>query len=463
MKLWWPRRSVRTRLAWSYGATVALLLLGFSAGIFTFVNHVLNGELNDRLHEDFDTATESLHVTEMGIDLLLPTDTREHEDQHQWVEVWDAQLRVRFRTPRAGSALLDDVVTLPRDEPRTASMQAVTGERIRSLTGLVRVNNDTYVIRVARSEEPLRHELAELLLGMTLALPVAIGLAALIGARMARRALRPVELMAEHARRITADRLQDRLPVENPDDELGRLATVFNDTLARLDRSFQQLRRFTADASHELRTPLTAIRSVGEVGLAERHDAAGYRDIIGSMLEDAERLTRLVESLLTLSRADAGGVALNRETVELSDLAREVVDDLCVLAEEKHQVVRVEAAGSVFAFADRFTVTQALVNLLDNAIKYSAERATICIHVSANSAAHIDVCDDGPGIRPEHQQRIFDRFYRVDESRARGSGGAGLGLSIAQWAVQVNDGQLTLHRTGESGSTFRIALPLVRG
>ena len=460
MKLWSPRRSVRTRLAWSYGATVALVLLGFSAGIFTFVSHVLNGELNDRLHEDFDIAKESLQVTEAGIDLLLPTDTREHEDQHQWVEVWDAQLRVRFRTPRAGSSLIDDVVTLPRDGPQIASMQAVTGERIRSLTGMVRLSKDTYVIRVARSEEPLRHELAELLLGMTLALPIAIGLAALIGARMARRALRPVELMAEHARRITADRLQDRLPVENSDDELGRLATVFNDTLARLDRSFQQLRRFTADASHELRTPLTAIRSVGEVGLAERHDAAGYRDIIGSMLEDAERLTTLVDSLLTLSRADAGGVPLRRETVELSDLARDVVDDLCVLAEEKHQVVRVEAAGSVFAFADRFTVTQALVNLLDNAIKYSAERSTIRIQVSADSAAHIDVCDGGPGILPEHQQRIFDRFYRVDESRARGNGGAGLGLSIAQWAVQANDGRLALYRTGESGSTFRISLPL---
>ena len=460
MKQWWPRQSVRTRLAWSYGATVALVLLGFSTGIFTFVNHVLNAELNDRLHEDFDIAKESLQVTEAGIDLLRPTDSREHEEQHQWVEVWDAQLRVRFRTPRAGSALIDDVLTLPRDEHQTASMQAVTGERIRSLTGLVRMGNETYVIRVARSEEPLRHELSELLLGMTLALPVAIGLAALIGARMARRALRPVELMAEHARRITADRLQDRLPIENPQDELGRLATVFNDTLARLDRSFQQLRRFTADASHELRTPLTAIRSVGEVGLAERHDAAGYRDIIGSMLEDAERLTTLVDSLLTLSRADAGGVPLNRETVELSDLARDVVDDLCVLAEEKHQVVRVEATGAVCAFADRFTVTQALVNLLDNAIKYSAERSTIRIRVSANSAAHIDVSDGGPGIQPEHQQRIFERFYRVDESRTRGNGGAGLGLSIAQWAVQANDGRLTLYRTGESGSTFRISLPL---
>jgi heavy metal sensor kinase len=441
---------------------VAFVLLGFSAGIFAFVSHVLNSELNDRLHEDFETASEALQMTESGIDLLRPTDTREHEEQHQWVEVWDAQLRVRFRTPRAGSALLDDVLTFPRqDEYQTASMSAVTGERLRSLTGVVPVGNDRYVMRVARSEEPLRHELGELLLGMSVALPLAIGLAALVGARMARHALRPVEMMAEHARTITAERLEDRLPVDNPNDELGRLATVFNETLARLDGSFQQLRRFTADASHELRTPLTALRSVGEVGLAERHDAAGYRDIIGSMLEDAERLTRVVESLLTLSRADAGGAVLHREPLELSGLARDVVSDLCVLAEEKRQVVRVEAATSVLALADRLTVTQALVNLLDNAIKYSPEEATIRIEVAVNAAAHIDVSDCGPGIPPEHRERIFDRFYRVDEARARGDGGVGLGLSIAQWAVQVNGGRLTLHRTAQSGSTFRITLPRV--
>jgi signal transduction histidine kinase len=276
---------------------------------------------------------------------------------------------------------------------------------------------------------------------------------------MARRALRPVELMAARARSITADRLHDRLPVQNPNDELGRLATVFNDTLARLDQSFHQLRRFTADASHELRTPLTALRSVGEVGLAERHDPDGYRDVIGSMLEDAERLTRLVESLLTLSRADAGGIVFQRESIELSKLAREVVDDLCVLAEEKRQVVRVEHADPVWVMADRLMVAQSLVNIVDNAIKYSPDGTTIAVEVSANGEAHVDVTDHGPGIPIEHQLRIFDRFYRVDRSR-RGDGGVGLGLSIAEWAAQANGGRLTLHRTDTSGSTFRLALPL---
>jgi heavy metal sensor kinase len=276
---------------------------------------------------------------------------------------------------------------------------------------------------------------------------------------MARRALRPVELMAEHARTITAERLQDRLPVQNPNDELGRLATIFNDTLARLDQSFDQLRRFTADASHELRTPLTALRSVGEVALAERHDASRYRDIIGSMLEDAERLTRLVDSLLTLSRADAGSAVLRPEPLDLAQVARDVVSDLCVLAEEKHQTVRIEAASTGCVVADRLTLTQALVNLLDNAIKYSPHEATIVVTVSSNGEAHVLVTDQGPGIPPEHRHRIFDRFYRVDQSRARSDGGVGLGLSIARWAVEANGGRLTLHRSDASGSTFRLSIP----
>ena len=461
MIAWWRRQHVRTRLAWSYAATVALVLIAYSLGIFTFVSHLLNGELNDRLHDDFEFAEESLRVTGEGVDLSRPRDSREHDEQQPWIEIWDARMNIRFRTPRAGSSMVDDLTDIPASAYRITSVTAVTGERLRSMVGTVQAAGARYAIRVARSEEPLRHELGELMFGMILALPLAIGLAAFVGARMARRALRPVELMADHARSITADRLHDRLPVENPNDELGRLATVFNDTLARLDRSFHQLRRFTADASHELRTPLTALRSVGEVGLAERHDVNGYRDIIGSMLEDAERLTRLVESLLILSRADAGGAVLHRENLELSDLTREVVNELCVLAEEKHQQVRVDAAGPVWASADRFTVTQALVNLLDNAIKYSAEGTAIVINVSVNHAAHIDVSDRGPGIPPEHQQRIFDRFYRVDQSRTRGNGGVGLGLSIAQWAVQANDGRLSLHQTGPSGSTFRISLPAV--
>src|SRR5204862_6589265 len=161
---------------------------------------------------------------------------------------------------------------------------------------------------------------------------------------LARRALAPVDRMAERARSINAERLNDRLPVDNPDDELGRLATVFNETLTRLESSFDQMRRFTADASHELRTPLTAIRSVGEVGLPGHRDEAAYREIIGSMLEEVDRLALLVDRLLTLSRADTGQAKPSADVVDISEMAKELAEQLSVLAEEKNQTITVQSS-----------------------------------------------------------------------------------------------------------------------
>jgi len=266
--------------------------------------------------------------------------------------------------------------------------------------------------------------------------------------------------MADRARTITAERLSERLPVENPGDEVGRLAVVFNETLARLEQSFDRLRRFTADASHELRTPLTALRTVGEVGLREPRDPAAYREVIGSMLEEVDRVTRLVESLLLLSRADAGQVPLRREPLEVSALVREVAERLGVLAEEKRVRVSVEAPPSPGVQGDPTLLRQALENLLDNAIRLSPEGGTVRIAVrDAGGALAIEVGDEGPGIAPEHRARVFDRFYRVDEARSRDRGGAGLGLAIAWWAVEAHGGRIELESEVGKGSTFRIVLP----
>jgi heavy metal sensor kinase len=266
--------------------------------------------------------------------------------------------------------------------------------------------------------------------------------------------------MTERARTINAERLQDRLPVDNPQDELGRLATVFNDTLSRLESSFERMRRFTSDASHELRTPLTAIRSVGEVGLRGRRDEGAYREIIGSMLEEADRLALLVDRLLTLSRADARRGKLSSDVVDLAILAEEVAEQLDVLADEKHQSLNLEIKSHPTWIGDRLVLRQALLNLVDNAIKYSPEGAEITVRLDQQSNdAVLEVSDTGPGIPEELQSRIFDRFYRVDESRSRNNGGTGLGLSIAKWAVEANGGQLTMESRHGHGCTFRITLP----
>ena len=236
---------------------------------------------------------------------------------------------------------------------------------------------------------------------------------------------------------------------------------VFNETFLRLEDSFERLRRFTADASHELRTPLTAIRSVGEVGMQENIDASSCREVIGSMLEETDRLTRLVDSLLTLSRADAGSVLLNKERTDLSALTAEVGDCLHVLAEEKEQTLTITAPAPLYVEADRTTMRQALINLLDNAIKYTPEGGKIRVTVGKTTANEffIAVSDNGPGIAPEFQDMVYERFYRIDKGRSREVGGAGLGLSIALWAVEANNGRLELDSSEGLGCTFRIVLP----
>jgi signal transduction histidine kinase len=238
---------------------------------------------------------------------------------------------------------------------------------------------------------------------------------------------------------------------------MGRLATVFNETLGRLEESFEQMRRFTADVSHELRTPLTAIRSVGEVGLRGQRNEASYRGIIGSMLEEVDRLATLVDRLLALSRAETHPATLSIDSVDLASLAEDVAGHLSVLAEEKSQQLQVEAPAAPRASADRLVLRQALINLVDNAIKFTPPGGRIQIRLSETpSQAIVDVVDSGPGVAGEARERIFDRFYRGQGTDAAGTG---LGLSLARGAVEAVGGRLTLERTGPDGSTFRMVVP----
>jgi heavy metal sensor kinase len=317
------------------------------------------------------------------------------------------------------------------------------------------------IVRVSRSEARVREQVHEVLVVLVFGLPLVVGLAGIGGYVLARHALSPMDRLAADAQRITADRLHERLTVPNERDEIGRLAVVVNDAFARLEASFDQLRRFTADASHELRTPLAIIRGLGEAGLAEIRTAAEYKDAIASMLEEVDRLSSLVDTLLRLSHADAGRVPLSREPVDLAGLVREAAGSLAPLAEERRQALEVRTAAQIVVMVDRLILREAITNILDNAIKYSPEQARIEIQVSSRGGeAVVDVADEGPGIPPEYRARIFDRFFRVDRGRSRDHGGSGLGLAIAKWAVEVNGGRIAVAAGQSGGSVFRLTLPL---
>jgi heavy metal sensor kinase len=418
------------------------------------------------LDRDVEAVEGDLNTTSDGRVELASHEGEADEDEMErgyLLEVLAADGTVLYRSPQLNGQALGPLTMGPAGhgpgEP--ISMRLGSGELVRMITRHHRLpDGRPAIVRLAVSEEPYWREFWEMAGILGIALPIVVILVFITGYLLAARALSPVDVMAKRAAQVTADHLNERIAIPNPEDELGQLGTAFNATLARLESSFEQLRRFTADASHELRTPLTAIRSVGEVALSKGGDQNYYRDTIGSMLEETNRLTKLVDSLLTMSRADAGRVSLRFSPVSLLELAKESASLLEVLAEEKNQSIRVEGSDAIEVNADRTILRQALVNLIDNAVKFSPERGIIHVRVLENGAdAIVEVQDNGPGIPFEHRGRIFERFYRVDRARARHEGGTGLGLSIVEWAVTVHRGTVEVDCESAPGSTFRIHLP----
>jgi heavy metal sensor kinase len=465
---WWRSHSVRVRLTIWYVITMVVVLGVYASAVLVIVRRNQSQALDQQLRRDYQWAASTIYQTPAGDftwnepEQIVAARTPDEQDL-PWVQVWRTDgSELLFANSEARSLRIPEsrdlavaanaeIVTVPTD---TAPFRILSRrDSLIDETSMIEVD---VVIQVARSESELDRTLGQLQLILALGLPLAVAIAGLGGYALARRALDPVERMTEQAQTITAERLNARLPVGNPDDEMGRLARVFNETLGRLEASFEQMRRFTADVSHELRTPLTSIRSVGEVGLRGHRDEHAYRAIIGSMLEEADRLATLVDRLLTLSRAETGQASLQVEPIALRDLAEDVIGHLGVLAEEQKQVIEVAATGAPAALGDRMVLRQALINLVDNAIKFSGVSGRIRIRLAEESGqATIDVSDTGPGIPADARDRIFDRFYRATTNAT----GTGLGLSLARGAVEANGGRLTLETTGPTGSTFRITLP----
>jgi len=457
-------KHVRTRLALWYLVLLAGILAMFIVGSASYLFFNLRRELDSYLAERIEDIEQVLSLGPDGRLEVGHMAARQDPDRPReiYLEIRDLDGRILYRNDQLGDTQLGGP-PLPDEgrytySPRSAKLS--NGQRIRLASRVDFVEGHPVLIRLGTSEEPLWHDFSNSTGALLAAFPVALLIAGFVAFSLAKRSLAPIGAMARRAEQITAESLSARLPVENPDDELGHLARVFNDTLARLESSFERLRRFTADASHELRTPLTAIRSVGEVGLQQDGDVHHYREIIGSMLEEANRLALMVENLLTISRADAGHFQLERSPLRLLDLASEATALLADLADEKNQSLTVEGDHSATVLADRLILRHAVMNVIDNSVKYSPVGTPIRVRVErTNSQCILDVIDKGPGIPAEDREKIFDRFYRLDKARSREAGGAGLGLSIARWAAEAHRGTLRVLADTTTGSTFRFMLP----
>jgi heavy metal sensor kinase len=458
------------RLTLWYVAVLASILVIYGAGTSALLFLQLRSELDRVAIEDLETIEGFLSFDSHGR-VHLRAASHDHpyplSMQHRLMEVIADDGTILYRNELLGSRNLGGPA-LPGEGVDSYSPRSIhlsDGTPVRLVSRHHVLEGHPSLIRVGFSEAPLWQRFWQLIWGLLAGAPLALGAAAAGGYFLARRAFSPVERMARRAREISAEQLSTRLEIDNRDDELGLLAQAFNDTLARLERSFNQLRQFTADASHELRTPLNAIQNVGEVGLRQDRDREYYREVIGSMLEESSRLARLVDSLLTMTRADSGELRLERAPIPILSFSREVVSLLEVLAEEKGQVIYLEGDGTAYVWADPLILRQVLVNLIDNAIKFSPCGGSIAVRIARidTQSASIEVKDSGPGIAPEHRDKVFDRFYRIDEARSRETGGSGLGLAIAKWGAQAHNGELELDCTANTGCIFRLILPLHNG
>ena len=324
-----------------------------------------------------------------------------------------------------------------------------------------RVGTNVFVVEeggsIASMEATLHAWLTVLILGLALLICGAV----LGGAWLVQRALQPVGQITRSAEHITSRNLSERLPVPQTRDEIERLSTALNNMIRRLDEGFQQTQRFFADASHELRTPLTIIQ--GELEATSKNPELKPNDRAAALstLDEVERLKNIVEGLFALSRLDAGQAQESITAVNLSDLAAITADQMSLMAEDKKISIRCRCAKPVIVQGDRARLKQVLVNLLDNAIKYTADGGLI--DLSVNQDAHhavLEVTDNGFGIPAEALPHVFDRFFRADKARSREMGGAGLGLSIVKSICAAHRGQVRVYSQEGAGSRFVVELPL---
>jgi heavy metal sensor kinase len=473
-----PLRSIRVRLTLWYVLALALLLVLFSGGVYLALRDALSDNLDAAIEGRVDVWLHVVQVVDGEPRLPLesaspPTedasddddDPEDELDDEEFVRLYDRQGGLLADTSDSGEVGALDPSVVRRAVDGDAQWLRLRGEdetyRVR-IVPVEQAGVTVGALAVGQSEEDLTDTLSALLTVTALALPLALLAAGLVGFLLARRALAPIDRITRTARELSAADLSRRLDLDLPDDELGRLARTFDAMLERIDVAFQRQRQFTADASHELRTPLTIMRGQLEVALSRARPADDYRATLEAQAEQVERLSGLVSSLLTLARADAGQIPLERELLEVAALVESSVEQVAPLADERGVALTTSGPPATVQ-ADATLLVQLLLNLLDNALRHTPPGGTIEVSWAVvGGVLQLLVHDTGSGIAAEHLPRVFERFYRVEQARERVAGGVGIGLAICRWIAEAHGGTITLESAVGVGTTVLVTLPNAR-
>jgi heavy metal sensor kinase len=466
-------RSIRFRMALWYAALLAGALALFGTASYIGLGRYLQKSLEESLIKQARSIGDVLivNINQSGEDYVSNEITEHYspEINGRFIRVTTTNGRQVFVSGPPKDGTFDPARVpppkLPASQPFSHEVEMADGhELLLHALPYEAKDGSRFLIEVAAPYNQIESVLRGLLLTFALGLPLIVALAISGGYVLMRRALRPVDEIRQKAAQITSRNLSERLPVVRTGDELERLATDLNRMIERLEESFHQINRFSADASHELRTPLTVLQGELESMAQSRSSLpAEIRDTIGSALEETQRLTKIVENLLAISRLEAGEARKRLERLDFAELARSTAEQMRLLAEEKHIHLDCNGSERVEVEADPARLKQVVVNLLDNAIKYTPEKGKVSVSVTSHdSRAVLEVADSGIGISADDLPHIFDRFYRADKARSRQLGGTGLGLSIVRSICLAHNGQVRVASTEGKGSIFHVELPLAR-
>jgi heavy metal sensor kinase len=459
----------QTRLILFCTVTFALLLTVLSLASYRLLAQQLDldasadlAELTDGLHGyvRFEDGMPTLVFDEKDADqaAFVHAATR----YYQIYDVNDGRLLVQSPALEPlGLRLTPGEVRMFLDDPKPYDIQTAYGRFRISNSLMAPASGGRYLLQVGASLEPMDATLQRYLhLLMLRALPSLV-LTLLAVWWMARRALSPLTTLAAEARGVNIGTLDRRLHTRGTGDQLDDVASAFNETLANLENAFGEMRQFSSALAHELRTPLAALRGEMELALLRPRSESEWRTSAASQIDEIDKLTRMVNQLLTLARAEAGEIPLAHDAVDLGTLVATVTEQLEPVAQARDLDLHCVVHQPVTVRGDSGWLERLLLNLLDNAIKYTPSRGHIRVGVSREEDhARVDVSDTGPGIRAEAVPHIFERFYRVDPARSSTVEGAGLGLSLAKWIVDRHQGRIDVLSEPGKGSTFTIWLPV---